>query len=595
MKTLMVARQASAKYSLYLLVFVVLSLTLAVWLMRFDLTPMRGAQMTTIDSNGEVAYRAFPFVGSRVIVWIFAQLHLMFAAFVLAVPMFALTIEFIGYKTGDKRYDELAYEFTRLLSVSFSFTATLGASLTFLLVFLYPKFMNYLLSIFGWTFLPYALLFFGEAGFLYSYYYGWGKFSPRVHMGLGLGLNIVGVIIIFVADAWLTFMTSPGGVRETGELLSLWDAINNYTWMPINIHRLIANVAFGGSIAAAYGAFRFLSARTDEERAHYDWMGYVGNFIAICALLPLPFAGYWLGKEIYAFSQNLGMTLMGGAFSWLFIIQAILIGMLFLAANFYLWVGMERIEGAGRYQKFIKYLLASIAVCFIVWATPHSMVATIEEARRMGGSHHPMLGVLGVMSAKNTAVNVLILTTYISFLLYRRSNKEATVSWARAGNATQFLIFALTAIFVIFLGVLGYFVEAKVRIGLSVPQVLSVLFAMISVTVLDVIMYRKARITGAINWGKMPARSQYALFFITVTFAWLMGLMGYARSGIRQHWHVYGVMRDTSPDAFTPTLGFASNVVSVTVLIFFSFIAIVFWFSSLSGRKDWEPKSGSAS
>ena len=62
--------------------------------------------------------------------------------------------------------------------------------------------------------------------------------------------------------------------------------------MPINIHRLIANICFGGSIAAAYGAYKFLGARTDEERAHYDWMGYVGNFIAIAALLPLPFAGY---------------------------------------------------------------------------------------------------------------------------------------------------------------------------------------------------------------------------------------------------------------------------------------------------------------
>ena len=132
------------------------------------------------------------------------------------------------------------------------------------------------------------------------------------------------------------------------------------------------------------------------------------------------------------------------------------------------------------------------------------------------------------------------------------------------------------------------------RIGLSVPQVFSVLLTMIVVTVLDVFMYRNARVTGAINWGKMPARSQYALFFITVTFAWLMGLMGYVRSGLRQHWHVYGVMRDTSVDAFTPTLGFASNVVSVTVLIFFSFIGVVFWLTSLSGRKNWEPPPGSA-
>ena len=124
-------------------------------------------------------------------------------------------------------------------------------------------------------------------------------------------------------------------------------------------------------------------------------MGYIGNFIAICALLPLPFAGYWLGVEIYAYDQSLGITLMGGTFSWLFIVQAVLIGNIFLAANYYLWLSMGRIGGAERYQRFIKYLLALITLCFIVWATPHSLVATVEEARAMGGSHHPILNVLG--------------------------------------------------------------------------------------------------------------------------------------------------------------------------------------------------------
>jgi len=68
--------------------------------------------------------------------------------------------------------------------------------------------------------------------------------------------------------------------------------------------------------------------------------------------------------------------------------------------------------------------------------------------------------------------------------------------------------------------------------------------------------------------------------------------MGYVRAGMRQHWHVFGVLQDTSPDAFTPTLGFAANVISVTVLLFFLFIAIVFWLSGLSGKKPWEPKVG---
>ena len=204
----------------------------------------------------------FPVVGSRVAIWAVAQLHLLFAAFVLAVPIFAVLIEAIGYKTGDLRYDRLAYEFTKLLSVSFSLTATFGAALTFMLIALYPKFTNYLMNVFSPTFLPYVLLFFLEAFFLYTYYYGWGKFHPLVHLGLGIGLNVVGTGIMLIANAWLTFMMSPAGISDTGAVISVSDAITNYTWMPINVHRVIANVAFGGSVAAAYAAFKFLNAET---------------------------------------------------------------------------------------------------------------------------------------------------------------------------------------------------------------------------------------------------------------------------------------------------------------------------------------------
>jgi hypothetical protein len=195
------------------------------------------------------------------------------------------------------------------------------------------------------------------------------------------------------------------------------------------------------------------------------------------------------------------------------------------------------------------------------------------------------------MSAKNTAVNILILTTFMSFLLYRRTGKVATVAWAKMGHAAQLAIFAGAAIIVITLGVVGYFVEATVRIGLSVPQVSSVLFAMVSITAIDIFLFRGASKTGEVRWGRMPVVSQYVLIFIAVTFTWLMGLMGYIRSGLRQHWHVYGVVRDTSADAFTPTIGFATQVVSVTVLLFFCLIGFVFWITSLHDKPDFETET----
>jgi hypothetical protein len=404
-------------------------------------------------------------------------------------------------------------------------------------------------------------------------------------VSLGILSNLFGTDILFVANSWVTFMISPAGITESGALKgSVWAAINNYAWMPINIHRLIANIVFGGTIAGAYAAFRFLGAKTDEERARYDWMGYIGNFVALSAFIVLPFAGYYLGREIYAFNQTMGITMMGGFMSWLWIIQAILIGVLFIGSNYYLWLGMERIPGSERYRKYVPPMLIILAIGFMVWATPRSMVVTLDEARAMGGTHHPILGFLGVMSAKNTAVNLMILTTFLSFVLYRRANRVSEKPWVKTGMAVQWATFALAALIVTFYGVYGYFVESLVRIGFSVYQVGAVLAALVIVMAIDIPMFKGARSTGAIRWGTIAPRSQYVLIILAVTFTWLMGLMGFARSGIRQHWHVYGVLRDTSPEAVTPALGYAANVISIVTLVFFALVMFIFWLGGLGEK-----------
>ena len=540
------------------------------------------------DAAKEPTYRSFPLIGSRLAVWAVAQLHLNFAAFILGCPIFAVIIEIIGWRTRDEKYDWLAHEFVKLTFAAFSTTALLGAFLLFLFVGYYPKFWTYMTSIFFPTYWVYALLFFVETFIVYLWYYGWDWLSgPRkwIHVTLGVLSNLAGTAILVVANSWVTFMMSPSGVDESGALKgSVWAAINNFTWMPINIHRLIANIVFGGTIAAAYAAFRFLSSTTDEERARYDWMGYIGNFVALSAFIVLPFAGYYLGREIYAFNQTMGITMMGGFMSWLWIIQAILIGILFLGSNYYLWLGMERIPGSERYRKFVPPMLLILTIGFMVWATPRSMVITLDEARAMGGTHHPFLGFFGVMSAKNTVVNLMILTTFLSFVLYRRANRVSVKSWVGTGMAVQWAAFFVAAAIVVFYGVYGYFVESIVRIGFSVYQVMAVLGCIVLVMAIDIPMFKGARSTGTIRWGTIAPRSQYVLILLAVTFTWLMGLMGFARSGIRQHWHVYGVLRDTSPEALTPALGYAANMITIVTIVFFALVSFIFWLGGLSER-----------
>ncbi len=530
-------------------------------------------------------------VNGRLAVWVFAQLHLWFAAFVLAVPIFVFIIEAIGMRTRDKRYDDMAYEFIKVSITAYSLTAILGGLLLFSLILFYPHLFIYLSTIFSGSMFYYARIFFAESAALYLYYYGWhwlqGGLRKWVHLTIGLMLNAIGTGLMLLANSWLTFMMSPAGVDAAGVFSGdEWAAIHNFLWNPINIHRFVANIAYGGSIVGAYAAFKFLTATSHQERAHYDWMGYNANFIAICALLPLPFAGYYLAAEIYAYSQQMGITLMGGIFAWLFIIQAVLIGTLFLSANYYLWCGMGRSTGAKRYTGYMKYIAIVLVGAFLVWFTPHTLVLTNSELKALGGPHHSILGPLGIMPAKNTAVNVMIIFTFLSFLFYRRANKVATVSWEKTGNIIQVALFTAAIVNILFLGIYhGYYTNTVYKVAASIPQVLTTFFVIIISLILDSLIYRGSREIGPLRWGKIPERAQYALFLLAVSFTWLMGLMGYIRSGIRQHWHVVDIMRDASPDAYTPTLGYAANVVSVATIIFFALVIFVFWIAQVSSSK----------
>src|SRR2546422_6453138 len=81
-------------------------------------------------------------VGSRNLVWIIAQQHLLLAGFVLGVPIFAWGCEIVGVRTGDPRYHTLAKEFTKLLTAAYATTALFGGIPLFLLIGLYTKLMS---------------------------------------------------------------------------------------------------------------------------------------------------------------------------------------------------------------------------------------------------------------------------------------------------------------------------------------------------------------------------------------------------------------------------------------------------------------------
>jgi cytochrome bd-type quinol oxidase subunit 1 len=689
-------------------------------------------------------YRQILGLDSRKVVWLLAQMHLFFGAFVLGVPLFAVIIEILGWKSKGRRgatgdnpkeahqdFDKLAYEFTSLLSVAYATTAAFGGLLAFSLFTLYPTFMGYMGGLFKNVLFIYATLFFGETFCLYMYYYGWGwlkgdepfdrkvrlamkglgalvivigivfffgGIGPRmrqdtrtfmtmlyflplgaglfivkdrksVHILIGILLNIFGTSIMQMANSMAGFMMSPGGVSEKGELIgTAWQVFENTLATPLAIHRMMGNLAFGGLVAGAYAAVKFIGAKTEADKAHYDWMGYISNFIAIAGLLPLPFAGYYLGREVYSTSAVMGNNMMGGDFSWTFIMQAMLVGSLFLVSNYYLWSGMPRIPGSERYYKYIKFILGAIIVSFAIWLTPHNLPLTGAEVSKMGGSqYHPTLKFFGLMPAKNAVVNLIILSTFFSFLLYRRGNKGEMVPVSRQGKASKIVISlaglvavaivgqyavyllgldpsaldlpadrapyfrtvgllltfeclaAVAAVIlaikdkgliaqvvylgttafnvVFFLGVYGFVVMEKASPflrNIAVSQFLQLISCLVLVTVIDVFLFKGAKVIGALKWGKMTVRSQYALLLLTIIITLNMGLMGFIRSGLRSDWHIFGVMRDTSPWSYTPSNFTMTQMVALAVFVFLAGVAFMFWLGGIAANKGKHEKGEEA-
>ncbi len=199
------------------------------------------------------------------------------------------------------------------------------------------------------------------------------------------------------------------------------------------------------------------------------------------------------------------------------------------------------------------------------------------EVKAMGGAQHPVVGNYGVMSAKNGAVNVMILITALSFLYYRRANRTMTVSWVKTGNLLIGTLYTVGLVNVIWLSIYGFYLPAKIRVGLSSPQAFTTLTVILAGVVINRLMLRGSVVHGPVQWGKISVRGMVGLFGLAAAFTWVMGLMGYIRSSGRLSWHVSELMADVSPWAFTPDLEFAAKMVTLNMVVFWGAVFALFW------------------
>ena len=527
-----------------------------------------------------------PISESRVVIWVLAQQHNYWGAFVFGVLVLVVLLEIASLTVhaheSTQRYDGYAYEMLRLVVLAISAAAALGGLLLFGLLALYPDLTRYLASVFRPFFLGYGLLLIVFNAVVYLYYSTWQRMSVGLskwlHASLGVFACSVGTLLVLISNAWGSFMLSPAGVDQYGRFLgNYWQVLHTATWNPLNVHRIAGHIVFGAAVISAYAAYWALTEKTRDERVRYDRMAYMAALTTMFVLFTFQFGGYWLMREIYAYRQQMGITMLGGLLAWLGIVLAVLFGSLFLGVNYYLWQRINA-EGEGaRYGRYAKYVFLILAACMAVYITPHTIVMTPRELLQMGGQQHQVLGNYGVESSKNAAINIMMVTTMWSFVLWGESRFRNT---SRSINRFISVAFLAGAANILWLGIYGYYIPANVRVGLSVPMMVTTL----SLIVLGSVVFRRFSQAGTKDhyaWECMSGRGYYALFFLAFAITWIMGLGGYRRSSVRLFWHVNEIMRDNSPWAFSHTVGFAANVITLNAIIFWLGLLLLVWMARL--------------
>lgn len=508
----------------------------------------------------------FPYTGNRTAVWIVAQLHILFAAFILGAPIFVVISEWLGYRKQDPRYDRLAKEVTKVTVILFSMTAVTGGLFIFVLLAAYPQFTTSFINQFYVVFaILYPALFIAETILMYAYLYTWdiwkGEKKGR-HIALGVLLNLVCLLILFVINGPTSFMNTPPkaeGVSPQDFIAAatLWDKIANQSWFPLSLHRIDGNVAFGGFIAGMIAAYMYMAAKTKEERAYYDWMGFVAIWIAVGGSLLQPFTGLLLAYEMCDYDFSFCPYMMADQLSMFFEMQGIMIGLLFLGINYYSWLSVKRIEGADNVRMSILTPIVLIALLPVTmwvmnsWWIPDPM-----------------------------SLAFLLPLTLSPFLLGRFI--PVTVS-ARTVIKIGFIVMLISD--AVWLTPAGFVAtgtdmpdEMKLPEGWdylsSMPAKLSAILTLVFVTIVNFVLYNRAIKQGTILWGKIDFAAQFVLIFLAFTSTWIMGLMGAVRSLLKKYFHTYSLVSDLSAESFTPTLSYSAGWITAITVFFIAVVTV---------------------
>ena len=300
--------------------------------------------------------------GARIVIGVTMLIHMFFAQLFVGFAIASPVLQAWAARTGSPRMDRLAHSMTRFNVLTFSTGATFAVLFMVLLVGLYPRVTASIFTHFFY-FIAIAMLSMGLALWgMYSYYYKWDRYAilnKKRHIALGFTMGFfiwVWMVIMSGIDTYMTTGGGPGRPEITdGEIANFGAALQgvfNPMFVEMVLHRTFANLSWPAFAVAAWAAFMYLRAKTEADKAFYDWSSSVGLILGAGFLITMPILGFLIvyGLKLSQPQNPVSPVAAGGAYerlvegatSNLLYINLVLVVALFVLSNAAMYLGAGR-------------------------------------------------------------------------------------------------------------------------------------------------------------------------------------------------------------------------------------------------------------
>src|ERR671911_1170433 len=274
----------------------------------------------------------------------------LFVGFAIAAPV----LQAWGSRTGSPRMDRLAHSMARFNVLTFSTGATFAVLFLVLLVGFYPRVTAALFThFFYFIAIAMASMLLALWG-MYSYYYKWDRYSvlsKRRHALLGFTMGAFIWIWMVIMTGIDTYMTTGGGPNaesvtegNIGSFGAALSGIFNPMFVEMILHRTFANLSWPAFALAAWAAFMYFRAKTQEDKAFYDWSTSVGLTWGTGFLLIQPISGFFIVYAMSSVGSYERLVGEGGSTptSNLLYINLVMVVALFVLSNIAMYLGAGR-------------------------------------------------------------------------------------------------------------------------------------------------------------------------------------------------------------------------------------------------------------